>query len=84
MRFCFRVRSVWFHPQRQVCDVIGILEEGNIVPPIEARVAERPSETVQIDSIALGSPLPDNQQTLVVSGVTGDPKALEGCLLCEA
>jgi hypothetical protein len=84
MSFRFRVQNVWFHTQRQVCDVIGVLEEGSIVPPIEARITERPNETVRIDSIALGSTLPNRQQTLVVSGVTGDPQALEGCLLCDA
>jgi hypothetical protein len=83
MSFRFRVNKVWHFPQHGICHAIGIVEEGKILPPVRARIAEHPGETIRIDSQALGGPLPNRQITLVVSGVIGEPHALEGCLLCD-
>ncbi len=84
MSFRFRVHKVWHFPQQRVCHVIGLLEQGVILPPVRAKVMEHPGETVQIDSQALGGILPGGQLTLVISEATVEPQALEGCLLCDA
>jgi len=83
MSFRFRVRKVWPFPQLGVCHVIGVLEEGKFLPPVTAKIAELPGETVQIDSVALGGVLPEGQLTFVVSASTVEPHVLEGCLLCD-
>jgi hypothetical protein len=84
MSFRFRVTKVWHFPQQGLCHVIGVLEEGNFTPPLTAKIAELPGETVRIDSVALGGVLPGGQLTFVVSKSTVDPYALEGCLLSDA
>jgi hypothetical protein len=83
MGFHFRVGKVWHDRQRRVCHVIGLLEEGVILPPVTAKIYEHPGETVQIDSMALGGTLPNGQLTLVVSHMMLEPQVLEGCLLAD-
>jgi hypothetical protein len=81
MSFRFRVTKVWHLPQQRVCHVIGVLEEGSILPPVTANVIEHPGVTVQIDSQALGGVLPGGQLTFVAREPTVQPHALEGCIL---
>jgi hypothetical protein len=83
MSFRFRVGKVWPFPQLGVYHVIGLLEEGKIIPPVAAKIAELPGEIVHFDSVSLGSPLPGGQLTLVVSHLTVEPRMLEGCLLSD-
>jgi hypothetical protein len=83
MRFRFRVNKVWHFQQRGVCHVVGLLEEGGILPPVTAKIVEHPGETVQIDSQALGGALPGGQLTFVISHMTMEPQMLEGCLLSD-
>jgi hypothetical protein len=88
MSFRFRVGKVWHHPQRQVCDVIGVLEDGVILPPVMAKINEYPGESLRIESIALGGgkPLTGKQEelTLVVGYMSVQPQVLEGCLLLDS
>jgi hypothetical protein len=83
MSFRFRVSKVWQHPQRSVCHVVGLLEQGVVVPPVTAKVLEHPGMTVQIDSQAIGGMLPGGQLTFVISESTVEPYTLEGCVLCD-
>lgn len=85
MSFRFRVNHVWHNLARGDCHVIGVVEEGKIIPPVTAEIADRPGANVRIDSVALGGGvLSDGQITLVISHVRVDPKSLEGCELCDA
>jgi hypothetical protein len=83
MSFRFRVNKVWHLPQHGICHLIGVVEEGKILPPVRVRIVEHPGQMVRIDSQALGGPLPNGQITLAVSDVTIEPHALEGCHLCD-
>ena len=84
MSFRFRVGSVWQDPEGRFCAVTGVLEDGVILPPVTANVVEYPGETVQIDAVALGGSLPNQQLTIRVSHSNLEPYALGGCLLCDA
>lgn len=84
MSFRFRVTKVWPDPPRRVCHVIGIVEEGTVLPPALAAIVGRPGETVHIDSMALGGVLPDRQVTCIASSISIDPQQLEGCILRDA
>ncbi|GIW86680.1 MAG: hypothetical protein KatS3mg108_1004 [Isosphaeraceae bacterium] len=88
MSFRFRVGKVWQDRQRRSCHVIGLLEEGTVVPPAIAHVLEHPGETVRIDSVALGGGKPltgkAEELTLVVGPLSLPPQALEGCLLVDS
>jgi len=88
MGFRFRVVKVWQFDKAQTCHVIGLLEEGKIVPPITANVLEHSGQTVQIESIALGRGKPitgkAEELTLVVKKTTVPVQSLENCHLVSA
>jgi hypothetical protein len=84
MSFRFRVEKAWHDRQQHVYHVIGLLQEGVILPPVTAKVLGRPGETVRIDSMALGGPLPKAQLTFIAGHMTLEPQVLEGCLLSDA
>lgn len=84
MTFQFLVRQVWTFEGQPTAHVIGVLEEGTILPPMSARVADC-DQVVEIESVALGGGRPITGQpselTIVVRCPGFDPKSLEGTRL---
>lgn len=84
MGFRIRIVKVWQF-QMPTCHVIGLLEEGKIVPPVTAHVLEKSGQTIAIESIALGRGKPftgkSEELTLVVRKMTSPLQDLEGCHL---
>jgi hypothetical protein len=85
MSFRIRIVKVWQFEKVPTYHVIGLLEEGMVVPPVIAHVLENTGQTVEIESVALGRGKPFTgkleELTLVVHRTTSPPQSLEGCHL---
>jgi hypothetical protein len=85
MSFRIRVVKVCNFEKSPTSHIIGLLEEGVIVPPVTAHVLENREHTAEVESVALGRGKPftgrPEELTLVVGRTTLPPLSLEGCHL---
>jgi hypothetical protein len=87
MSFRFRIVKVWHFEKVPNSHVVGLLEEGKIIPPVIAHILEQSGHTAEIESVALGRGKPftgdPNEMTLVVGKTTVPLQSLEGCYLVD-
>ncbi len=84
MSFRFRVTEIWPVLGKGRFIVHGVLEQGKIVPPAAARVAEFPEVEVRILGIGLGTVLLDKPREfslLLEENPRLAPERLLGCVL---
>jgi hypothetical protein len=85
MSFRFKVTKTWQHKGLGVFHLIGLLEEGAILPNSHAAVEHHPELDVQIESVSLvhytdGKSAP-NELTLQIRQPSFELKSLEGVKL---